>query len=70
MTERFDLCSARLNKGLTQRELSDRTHVPLQTIQRLEAGLGAHPSNAKRVADFFRVKVTDLMPLERSDAAA
>lgn len=64
MTARFDLVGARLNAGLTQRELSERTGVPYPTIQRLEAGLGARPSNAKKIADFFGVKVTDLMPQE------
>lgn len=69
MTPRpFDLAEARLNRGLTQRGLADATGVPYPTIQRLEAGLGARPSNAKKIADYFDVRVTDLMPLDREAA--
>lgn len=65
---RFDLVAARLNAGLTQRELAQATGVPYPTVQRLEAGLGARPANAKKVADFFEVQVTDLMPIEKEAA--
>lgn len=68
MTEPFDLRRARLNAGLTQRELAKNCGVPLSTVQRLEDRQGATPRNAKRVADFFSteehpVLVTDLLPL-------
>lgn len=66
MTERFNLRAARLNAGLTQRALSDAVDVRIQTLQRLEDGAGCHPANAKKIADFFGVQVTDLMPLERA----
>lgn len=64
----FDLRSERLNRGLTQRDLAAECGVSLPTVQRLEIGLGATPSNAKKVADYFGIKVTDLMPVERSAA--
>lgn len=64
----FDLRTARINAGLTQRELAETVGVQLPTIQRLEGGLGAYPSNAKKVADFFKVKVEQLMPITRSAA--
>lgn len=64
MTTRFDLRAARLNAGLTQRDLAERAGVNLATVQRLEDGLGARPKNAKKVADLFGVKVTDLIPIE------
>lgn len=70
MSERFDLVAARLNAGMTQRELAEATGVPYQTIQRLEGGLGARPSNVKRIADFFGVKVTDLIGDPEQRAAA
>lgn len=57
----FDLLTARLNAGLTQRALADQVGVSLSTVQRLEEGKGATPSNAKRVVDYFEVKVTDLL---------
>lgn len=68
MSQAFDLATARLNAGMTQRELAAATGVPYPTVQRLEAGLGARPANAKKVADHFGVRVTDLMPVERSAA--
>lgn len=58
----FDLRNARLGRGLTQQQLAQQTKVPVPTIQRLEAGLGAHPGNAKRLADFFKVTVADVAP--------
>lgn len=65
-SDQFDPVAARLNAGLTQRELSEQVGVPLQTVQRLEAGLGARPGNAKKIADFFGVRVTDLLPVSEA----
>lgn len=58
---RFDVLSARLNRGLTQRELAMECGVSLTVIQRLEGDGGAHPRTAKKVADYFGVQVTDLL---------
>lgn len=60
----FDLMSARLNKGMAQRELADKIGVSREVIRRLELGYGAHPANAKKVADYFGVQVTDVLPSE------
>lgn len=67
---RFDLAAARLNLGLSRRELAEAVGVPYRTILRLEAGLGARPAALKRVADFFGVTVTELIgwPEERRAA--
>jgi len=70
MTERFDLVAARLNAGLTQRRLAEETDVPYQTVQRLEGGMGARPANVKKIADYFGVKVTDLIGSPEQKAAA
>jgi transcriptional regulator with XRE-family HTH domain len=59
-----------VNAGLSQRELAKVVGVPSRTVQRLEAGLGARPAMAKKVADFFDVFVTDLMPIDRDRSAA
>lgn len=64
----FNLTVARVNAGLSQRQLAAKVGVGLETVRRLETGLGAHPANAKKVADYFDVQVTDLMPIE-SEAA-
>jgi transcriptional regulator with XRE-family HTH domain len=63
----FNLQAARLNAGLSQRALAKKCKVSLSTIQGLEDGKGAHPRNAKKVADHFEVLVTDLMPLGGDD---
>lgn len=66
----FDLTRARLNAGFTQRGLADRLGIDRDTIRRLEAGEGVRPGNAKKVADFFEVQVTDLLPDPESRAVA
>lgn len=68
MTESFNLLRERLNLGLSQRALAEACDVSLTVIQRLESGGGATPANAKKVADHFGIKVTDLMPLEHEAA--
>jgi transcriptional regulator with XRE-family HTH domain len=66
----FSLRDARLNSGLTQRALARRAGVTLSTVQRLEARQGARPANAKKVADYFGVQVTDLLPPLDDDGKA
>jgi len=55
---------ARLNAGFTKRGLAREAKVGVETVRRLEAGKGARPSNAKRVADAIGLQVTDLMPVD------
>lgn len=59
-----DLRIARLNRGLSLRQAADVIGVPEQSIRRLEADLGVHPGNAKKVADYYGVLVTDLAAFE------
>lgn len=59
----FDLRTARVNEGLSIRQLSERIHVGRETLRSLERGGRVRPDAAKRVADHFGVLVTDLMPL-------
>lgn len=66
---KFDVLSARINQGLTQRELAAQCGVSLTVIQGLEAGRSAHPKQAKAVADHFGVLATDILP-PREDVAA
>jgi transcriptional regulator with XRE-family HTH domain len=68
-TPPFNLARARVNAGLSRRALADASGVPAPTIERLEKGAGARLPNAKKLADFFQVQVTDLMPVEQADAA-
>lgn len=59
-----ELTAARLNAGFSIRKFAEHVDVPEQSVRRLESGLGISPAYAKKIADFFGVKVTDLMPLE------
>jgi transcriptional regulator with XRE-family HTH domain len=59
-----EIKAERLNRGYSLRDLAQEIHVPEKSIRRLENGLGVNPSNAKKIADFYGVKVTDLMPVE------
>ena len=61
----FNLTEARLNAGYSIRGLARELDVHEHAIRRLEAGEGAHPASAKKVADHFGVQVTDLLPMER-----
>lgn len=57
----FDLATAYLNAGYSRRGFAREVGVAEHTVRRLEDGEGVHPANAKKVADFFGVKVTDLI---------
>lgn len=64
----FDLTAARLNAGHSIRSLADQLGIGEQSIRRLENGEAIHPATAKTIADFFDVRVTDLMPIQREAA--
>lgn len=64
------MTEARLNAGLSMRALAEKAEVGLETVRRLEAGLGARPENAKRVADVLGLQVVDLMPVAPTAAAS
>lgn len=59
----INLTVERLNRGYSINSLAEELGVHRNVITRLEAGESVHPSNAKKVADYFGVKVTDLMPV-------
>lgn len=66
--ERFNLRAERMNRGMSVNDLAAATGIDRKAITRLEGGGGCYPATAKPIADYFGVKVTDLMPLE--DVAA
>lgn len=67
---RPNLLALRLDKGMTQREVAAECGVSLTVVQRLEGGGNANPGKAKKVADFYGLKVTDLMPVEPAEDVA
>lgn len=60
--DRFDLETERLNRGYSIRGLARHLGIHDNAIRRLERGDVVHPATAKKIADFFEVQVTDLMP--------
>lgn len=69
-TGRSPLVALRLNAGLTRGELARRAGVTGDVIRRLEAGAPVVHLRARAVAAVLGVKVTDLMPLDPTEAAA
>ena len=63
-TAHFDLRSARINEGHSVRSLASDIGIAYNTLLRLERGGAVHPATAKKVADHFGIRVTDLMPSE------
>jgi transcriptional regulator with XRE-family HTH domain len=63
----MNLRAERLNRGLTIRALAERLDVSAGTIRAAERGESVHPANAKRIADYYGVKVTDIWPVPDPD---
>jgi transcriptional regulator with XRE-family HTH domain len=66
---RFDLHAARVNGGDTVRSLAAKVGIDYRTLKRIEDGLPVHPAKAKLIADYFEVRVTDLLPADARAAA-
>jgi transcriptional regulator with XRE-family HTH domain len=60
----MNLRAERLNRGLSLRDAATKIRVPEATLLRAETGLGVRPVNAKAIADFYGVKVTDIWPVD------
>lgn len=55
-----DLADARVNRGHTIRSLAAELGIDWRTLARIEEAKPVHPAKAKKVADYFGVRVTDL----------
>lgn len=66
----INLAEQRLNAGYSIKSLAAELGIHEHAIRRLEAGGSIHPANAKKIADKFGCKVTDLMPIGPTEAAA
>lgn len=66
----FDLRAERQNRGLTLREAAGLIGVDFTALQRAERGSRPYPANAKLIADFYDVSVTDIWPTESERSAA
>lgn len=65
----MNLVRERINRGLSVAAAAEEIGVARGTLKALEAGQRVSPRTAKKVADFFGVQVTDLMPVEPSERA-
>lgn len=62
----FGLAEARLNKGLSVRACARDIGIHEASLRSLENGGSVHPATAKKVADYFGVRVTDIMPVREA----
>lgn len=58
------LRTARLNRGLSRRKAAIEIGIAPQTYRRLENGDPVSPAKALKVAEYFGVEVTDVMPAD------
>jgi transcriptional regulator with XRE-family HTH domain len=67
----IDLTAERLNQGLSLTAAAEKIGVPSNVLSRAESNEGRpHPANAKRIADFYGFKVTDIWPVDNGTKAA
>jgi transcriptional regulator with XRE-family HTH domain len=57
-----DLRRARRDRGLTVGDVARGADVDLRVVSRAERGIEPREANAKRIADFWGVAVSDLWP--------
>jgi len=65
-----DLTELRLNRGLSQAAAARAAKVNKSVWGRAESGERVSPANALKIANFFDLQVTDIWPLESTEAAA
>lgn len=53
----------RINRGLTISEVAETCDVARSTLVKAEGGEMPQPPQAKRIADFYGVRVTDIWPV-------
>lgn len=62
----MNLRAERLNRGLTVAAAALQIGVSRGTLQKAEAGLMPSAPLAKKIADFYGAKVTEIWPLEEA----
>lgn len=63
----INLKAERLNRGLSQRAMAEEIGITQAILVGVEAeGRRPQPAHAKKIADYFGVRVTDLWPLEEA----
>lgn len=67
----MNLEAERLNRGLTAKDAAKKIGIPDHVLRYAERGGRPVPATAKLIADFYRVQVTDIWPVQEpaKDAA-
>ena len=63
----MNLEAARLNLGLTRIAAAKKVGVSERVLRYAESGGRPGPANAKKIADFYGVRVTDIFPLDEPE---
>lgn len=66
----LSLAELRFNSGLTPEQLGEQVGISGRTIRRLEDGTKPTAATAKKLADHFDLKPSDLWPIDAEAAAA
>jgi DNA-binding XRE family transcriptional regulator len=64
------LKEARINRGLSLAAAASEIGVSRATLVDVEDGHVPTPATAKRIADFYEQRVTDIWPVETKEKAA
>lgn len=66
-----ELVAQRINRGLSVQAFADKFDVSKQTVWSWEKGdYRPRPATAKKIADYFGCKVTDIWPVKNGDEVA
>jgi DNA-binding XRE family transcriptional regulator len=60
----ISLAELRFDEGLTPEELGEKCHISGRTIRRIEEGTKPSPRVAKKLADHFKVKPSEIWPVD------
>lgn len=63
-----NLTELRFNEGLTPEELGEACRISGRTIRRIEEGAKPSPRVAKKLADHFGVKASEIWPVDSADS--
>lgn len=64
-----NLVEMRLNKGLSLREAAAAMKINREVLRMAEQGRTPFPRSAKRIADFYDMRVTDIWSVDEVDGA-
>ena len=64
------LIRSRLDLGLSIRQAAKAIPVDRRTLEKAERGQSLHPASAKRIAEFYGYKPSEIWPIGDEDGAA